>query len=94
VATVLHVIGFVLWLYLLLLVLRLVLDWVQFFARDWRPTGAILVVAEIVYTATDPPLRALRRLIPPLRIGNFGLDIGFMLLFFVVLVASRVLTSV
>lgn len=93
-ATVFHVIGFVLWLYLLCLVLRMVLDWVQFFARDWRPTGAILVVAELVYTVTDPPLRALRRLIPPLRIGNFGLDVGFMLLFFVVLIASRVFTSI
>ena len=92
-ATVFHVIGFVLWLYLLCLVVRLVLDWVQFFARDWRPSGAILVIAEFVYTVTDPPLRALRRLIPPLRIGNFGLDIGFMLLFFVVLVASNVFSS-
>ncbi len=92
-ATVFHVIGFVLWLYLLCLVLRMVLDWVQFFARDWRPTGFVLVVAELVYTLTDPPLRALRRLIPPLRIGNFGLDIGFMLLFFVVLIASQVFSS-
>ena len=91
--TVFHVIGFVLWLYLLCLVLRMVVDWVQFFARDWRPSGAILVVAEFVYTLTDPPLRALRRLIPPLRIGNMGLDIGFMLLFFVVLILSSVFSS-
>ncbi|GAB2454910.1 YggT family protein [Xylanimonas ulmi] len=91
--TVLHVLGLVLWLYLLCLVVRMVLDWVQFFARDWRPTGVVLVLAEVVYTVTDPPLRAVRRLIPPLRIGNVGLDIGFMLVFFVVLIASQILTN-
>ncbi|WP_159797667.1 YggT family protein [Puerhibacterium puerhi] len=85
-------IGLVLWLYLLCLVVRMVLDWVQYFARDWRPRGVVLVLAEGVYTVTDPPLRALRRVIPPLRLGNVGLDLGFMILFFVVLVASNVFT--
>jgi YggT family protein len=93
VATVFHIIGFALWLYLLCLVVRMVLDWVQFFARDWRPTGFVLVVAESVYTVTDPPLRAVRRVIPPLRIGNVGLDLAFMLVFFVVLILSQVFSS-
>lgn len=73
-----------LWLYLIALVARAILGWVQVFARDWRPRGAVLVVAEGVYTITDPPLKALSRLIPPLRIGNMALDIGFMILFIVV----------
>jgi YggT family protein len=90
---VLHAIGLLLWLYLLALVLRMVLDWVQYFARDWRPTGVVLVLAELVYTLTDPPLRLVRRVIPPLRIGNMALDIGFMLVFFVVLVLSRTLSA-
>ncbi|WP_425954275.1 YggT family protein [Xylanimonas sp. McL0601] len=90
--TVFHVLGLVLWLYLLCLVVRMVLDWVQYFARDWRPTGIVLVLAEAVYTVTDPPLRLVRRIIPPLRIGNVGLDLGFMLVFFVVLILSQVLT--
>ena len=47
-----------------------VVDWVQIFARTWSPTGFLLVVLEIVYSATDPPIKALRRIIPPLRIGN------------------------
>ncbi|MCL1870168.1 MAG: YggT family protein [Promicromonosporaceae bacterium] len=91
--TVFHVIGLVLWLYLLCLVLRMVLDWVRYFARDWRPTGVVLVIAEAVYSVTDPPLRLVRRVIPPLRIGNVGLDIGFMLVFFAVLVASDLLSG-
>ncbi|WP_170220566.1 YggT family protein [Xylanimonas allomyrinae] len=92
IAQILHVIGLVLWIYLVCLVVRMVLDWVQYFARDWRPTGAVLVLAEVVYTLTDPPLRAVRRVIPPLRIGSVALDLGFMLVFLVVLIASRTLS--
>ena len=59
----------VLWLFFILLIARLVLDYVQMFARSWRPRGPLLIVAEIVYTITDPPIRFFRRLVPPLRIG-------------------------
>ncbi|MEG3614840.1 MULTISPECIES: YggT family protein [Isoptericola] len=74
-------VGFVLLLFLLCLIVRLVFDWVQFFARDWRPRGVVLVIAEGVYTVTDPPLRALRRIIPPLTLGSVRLDLAFLVLF-------------
>jgi YggT family protein len=67
-------------LYFLALLLRMVFDWIQVFARDWRPKGAALVGASLTYRVTDPPLRKLRALIPPLRIGSMALDIGFILL--------------
>jgi YggT family protein len=70
---------------------RLVLDWIQTLARGWRPHGVVLVVAEAVYTVTDPPLRALRRAIPPLRIGAFQIDLAFFLLFFVTFILLGVL---
>lgn len=79
-------------LYLLVLIGRLVFSWVQVFARDWRPKGFVLVLAEVVYTLTDPPLKFLSRLIPPLRIGNVALDIGFMILFFVVGMLAQIFT--
>jgi YggT family protein len=82
---------YVLSVYLLLLIGRLILSWVQAYARDWRPRGIILVFAEGVYTATDPPLRLLRRYIPTLRLGTVALDLSFMLLFLVVLVLWQVL---
>lgn len=66
--------------YLVVLILRLVFEWVQVFARDWRPRGLILVAAETAYTLTDPPLRLLRRVIPPLRLGAVQLDLGFLVL--------------
>jgi YggT family protein len=71
----------VLWLYLLVLIGRLVFDIVQMLARDWQPKGFLLVVAEIIYTLTDPPLRALRKVIPPLRLGQISFDLAFIVLF-------------
>jgi YggT family protein len=68
-------------LYMLVLIIRLVLDWIQVFARTWRPSGIVLVLANLVYGLTDPPLRFLRRFIPPLRLGQVQLDLGFLVLF-------------
>ena len=71
---------FVVFLFFIVLLGRLVLDWVQAFARDWRPRGVLLIVAEVVYTITDPPLRALRKVIPPLTLGSIRLDLAFLVL--------------
>ena len=88
------ILAFVLWLYLILLIGRLIFDWVQVFAREWRPKGAVLVLAEVIYTATDPPLRLLRRLIPPLTLGQIRLDLGFVVLFLAVTIALQVVQSI
>lgn len=80
-------------IFLVLLIGRFVLELVQSFARDWRPRGAILVVAELIYTITDPPLRLLRRLIPPLRLGGISLDLGMFLLFIVTVVVLSFLQN-
>jgi YggT family protein len=80
------VLTYLLWAYLLILIARLILSWIQTFSRDWHPTGIVLVIAEAAYTATDPPLRLLRRYIPSLRLGTVALDLSFMVLFLVILV--------
>ncbi|WP_129339218.1 YggT family protein [Cellulomonas endophytica] len=77
--------------FFLLLLVRLVLDWVQVFARSWRPTGVVLVVAELTYSVTDPPLRALRRVLPPIGIGAVRIDLAFMVLFFLCVVLMGLL---
>lgn len=76
--------------FIVLLWIRFIVDWVQVFARSWTPRGPLLVVLELVYSATDPPIRALRRVIPPLRIGNIALDLSFL----IVLVGAYVLLRV
>jgi YggT family protein len=70
----------VLYVYWALLFGRVIISWVLVFNRDFRPKGPLVVLFEIIYTLTDPPLRLLGRIIPPLRIGNFALDLAFILL--------------
>ncbi|WP_459643541.1 YggT family protein [Kineococcus sp. NUM-3379] len=73
---------FALLVFFLLLIGRLIFDWVQALSRSFRPRGAVLVLAESVYTVTDPPLKALRKVMPPLRLGPVSLDLGFLVLIF------------
>lgn len=89
-----HVVGsvieIVLWVFIALLWIRFVVDWVQIFARAWVPRGVMLVLLEGVYSATDPPIKALRRVIPPLRIGSISLDLSFL----IVMIAAYVLLQI
>ena len=85
-----EVLTYVLTIYLVVLVGRMIFGWVQVFARDWRPSGVLLVLAEAIFTVTDPPLKFLRRFIPPLRLGMVAMDLSFMVLFIVVLILLEV----
>ena len=67
----------VLWIFLLVLFARMILSWIPVLVRDWQPRGPMLVVAEVIYSITDPPLRALRKVLKPVRIGNMMLDLAF-----------------
>lgn len=89
----LSILVLVLWLYWLLLIGRLIFDWVQVFSRDFQPRGPLLVVAEVIYTATDPPLKLLRRFIPPLRLGQVALDLSFLVLILAIGIAISVLSG-
>jgi YggT family protein len=93
VTLIIDIIGTVVLLYLIALIGRLVLDWVQVFARDWRPRGPVLVAAEGIYTVTDPPLKALRRVLPPIRLGSIQLDLAFTVLFLLVFILWSMLRT-
>lgn len=73
-------------IYFFILVVRILYSLVNAFVRDWRPRGINLIIAEIVMTATDPPLRFFRRFIPPLRLGPVSLDLSFIVVFFIVMI--------
>ncbi|WP_299057653.1 YggT family protein [uncultured Nocardioides sp.] len=77
-----QVIHTILWIFIALLWIRFVVDWVQVFARSWSPSGFLLVVLEVVYSVTDPPINALRKVIPPLRLGSVALDLSFLIVLF------------
>jgi YggT family protein len=87
---VLQILHGALWIFIALMWIRFVVDWVQVFARSWTPTGFLLIVLECVYSATDPPIKALRRVIPPLRIGTVAIDLSFI----IVMIAAYLLLSI
>jgi YggT family protein len=83
----------ILYLFIALLWIRFIVDWVQVFARQWEPRGPLLVALEGVYSATDPPIMALRRVVPPLRIGSVALDLSFILVLVTAWLLLRVVAT-
>ena len=84
------VLSAILFIYIIVLLARLVLEYIQLFNREWRPRGVTLVLAEIVYTVTDPPIKLIRRIIPPLRLGGVQFDLAFLIL----IIAVQILINV
>jgi YggT family protein len=80
-------------IFIALMWIRFVVDWVQVFARSWTPSGFLLVVLEIVYSATDPPIKALRRVIPPLRLGTIAIDLSFIIVMITALLLRAIVRS-
>jgi YggT family protein len=78
-----HILGFALFAFWLLLIARIVIEFIRSFSHDWRPRGVTVVILEIVMSITDPPVKLLRRLMPPLTIGRVGFDLSIMVLLLV-----------
>ena len=89
VSAIASIIYLILWLFIAVLFVRFIVDWVQVFARSWTPKGPSLVLLEVVYSITDPPILFFRRFIPPLRLGSVALDLSFLL---VMVIAYLLLT--
>jgi YggT family protein len=83
-------VAYALYLYVLIVLARLVLETTRAFARSWRPAGVAAVGVELVYLATDPPIRLLRRVVPPVRIGSVSLDLSIMILLLAILILQWV----
>lgn len=85
-----QIVYLLLFLFVIAMFVRIVLDVVQMAARQWRPRGLALLTAEVVYSTTDPPIRALRRVLPPLRLGGIALDLAFLVVMLVAWVLLQV----
>ncbi|AIE82075.1 YggT family protein [Actinotignum schaalii] len=81
-------------IYLLVLLARVIIDLVTIAARDWRPSGALLVIVNIVYALTDPILNLVRKIIPPLRLGGIAIDIGFIVVFIVLQILNGIILRI
>lgn len=86
------IINGLLWIFLLILFARMILSWIPVLVREWEPRGPMLVVAEVIYSITDPPLRVLRKVLPPVRVGNMMLDLAFIGLAILVSILMRVVS--
>jgi YggT family protein len=79
------IVAFVLYLYLLIVLARVIVEMTRQFARSWRPAGVAAIGIEVVYVATDPPVQALRRMVKPVRIGSINLDLSILILLLAIL---------
>ena len=79
-----EVLGTALFVFWLLLLIRVIAEWVFMFRGNSRASGPVATLLEITYTVTDPPIKALRRVIPPLRLGRVQLDLCVIVLFIVI----------
>jgi YggT family protein len=86
-------VSYVIYLYVLIILARVVIEATRQFARKWRPTGLAAIGVETVYVATDPPVRLLRRVVPPVRLGNVSLDLSIIILLIVLVVLRWVAVS-
>ena len=87
------IVNFAIMLYMMALFARFILDLIPMFSRDWRPKGLGLVFAEFIFTITDPPLKFVRKLVKPVRLGAVQLDLSFMIVMIICLFAYRMTFS-
>lgn len=80
--------------YFFALIGRFIIDLVLSFNRGWRPRGLLVVLVESIYTITDPPLKLIRKIVPPVRVGAIQLDFGWTLLLLAVTFAQRLVLSI
>jgi YggT family protein len=84
-----QILGFTLFVFWLLLIARVVVEFIRSFSRDWQPKGATVVILELIMTVTDPPVKLLRRLIPQLTIGSVRFDLSIMVLLLVAFIGMQ-----
>ena len=89
-----QILATILFIYQLIFFARIVFDLLQMFARSWSPRGPILIVAEVIYSLTDPPLRLLRKVIPQVRLGGVALDFSFLILLIILQILIGMLSSI
>ncbi|HEV7651755.1 MAG TPA: YggT family protein [Actinophytocola sp.] len=84
------VLGWVLTVFVVLMLVRLVLDWVGLATNTpfW-----VRRVRAATHAGTEPVIAPLRRVLPPLRAGGVGIDLAFTVVFVVALILRSVAFS-
>ncbi len=93
VSIVLQIIYILLYVFVLVLIARFVMCYVMQFGRRWQPGRGASATLEVLWSVTDPPLKALRRVIPPLRIGTVAVDLSSIVLLVILFVLMNVVVG-
>ncbi|MDO5075923.1 YggT family protein [Corynebacterium sp.] len=80
-------------IFIFLLIARILIEMIQSFSRNFRPPRWFVMIAEPIFVITDPPVKALRRVIPPVRMGSVALDVSVLVLFFGLQMIQLLLSS-
>jgi YggT family protein len=86
VSTVGQTVYLVLYLFWLSLFARFMMSFILSVGRRWHPGRLAAASLEVVWSVTDPPLKALRRVIPPLRVGTVSFDLSALVLLLILYV--------
>ena len=86
-------IGLALLVFYLFVIARVIVETTRSFARSWRPAGATAIGLEVVYVVTDPPMKLLRRLIPPVRVGGISFDMSVIVLLIMIWILRAFVNS-
>lgn len=78
---------------MLMMLGRVLLSWVFAYSRDWRPAGFAALAVEAVYSTTDPLIKPLRKVFPPITLGRIRLDVAFLLVFLVIIALNSFLEA-
>ncbi len=77
----------------IVLLARIILDWVRAMNPSFRPKGIFLILAELAYTLTDWAIKPLSKLIKPIKVGGGYLDLSIIALFVVLIILDRLLQT-
>ena len=85
---------YLLQIFILVMWVRLILDFVRSARPTWRPAGPLLVLLSIVFVITDPPLKLVRKVIKPVRFGAVSIDFAWTIVLIVAFILSNVVAGI
>ena len=93
-ATFLMILLYAVMIFRFLLLARIVVEMIASFSRGWSPKGVVAVILELLFTVTDPPVKALRKVIKPVRLGQVSLDLSVLVLFIGLIIVELIISGV
>lgn len=93
-ATFLMILLYAVMIFRFLLLARIVVEMIASFSRGWSPKGFVAVILEVLFTVTDPPVKALRQVIKPVRLGQVSLDLSVLVLFIGLIIVELIISGV